>query len=732
MELQAVTGQLHIIDGELQEATAVPGLLAQSAPTKAARGREHDFLFVHLTLPGSPEETAVLVQDLLDAISRRFYRETGSVTAALRRAVIEANELLLHFNLSGTAPIREGAITAAALHHSELFMLQTGEALALLGHNFGVERLPSSVPDRITPLGRSAGIDLRFFHYRLQSGNLLLLADPRIAHLPTQLLSPALVDTEVEFGLVELEEAIGHESARLLLIEFTEDAPADMPELARTPSSGEALAAVGASFTGRRSPSSSVAVSGARQGTRSTTVASPGPARTLSVESGRRPVSLEFKARQATSDTALGLSRFTAWLARLLARVRPSRRRRVEKTGVAIPAIVAVVIPVIVAAVISGVYLQRGRVRQFAQLKVEISQHLAQAESAGTDGELARSHHRAVLALAVEAEQLRAGDDEISRLRDQALSALDQLDDVTRLPARILYEYEEGVNLAAVVLREGLNGGIYTLDAASGAVYQHVTDDTYLNLVDGEPESVVFGGQAVGSHVVGTVIDMMWRPRGNSVSRDGLAVLDSNGVLLSYYPNFADSRAVPLGLASDWRFPRAITSFDERLYVLDIGAGQIWKYFPDGDGFILKDTDRTISFNEDPGLSGVVDIAIYSEDGSLILLYGDGRLRYYDTRSGRTQWDEAGLLRNGLGSPLLAPVAVQLVGRGLNASIFVADPGSGRIIQLSRGGTVLAQYRASDSSGRELFAQISAFAVAETPLRIFATTGNTLYVAAQE
>jgi hypothetical protein len=288
------------------------------------------------------------------------------------------------------------------------------------------------------------------------------------------------------------------------------------------------------------------------------------------------------------------------------------------------------------------------------------------------------------------------------------------------------------VNLAAVVLREGLNGGIYALDAASGAVYQHVTDDTYLNLVDGEPESVVFGGQAVGSHVVGTVIDMMWRPRGNSVSRDGLAVLDSNGVLLSYYPNFADSRAVPLGLASDWRFPRAITSFDERLYVLDIGAGQIWKYFPDGDGFILKDTDRTISFNEDPGLSGVVDIAIYSEDGSLILLYGDGRLRYYDTRSGRIQWDEAGLLRNGLGSPLLAPVAVQLVGRGLNASIFVADPGSGRIIQLSRGGTVLAQYRASDSSGRELFAQISAFAVAETPLRIFATTGNTLYVAAQE
>ena len=55
-------------------------------------------------------------------------------------------------------------------------------------------------------------------------------------------------------------------------------------------------------------------------------------------------------------------------------------------------------------------------------------------------------------------------------------------------------------------------------------------------------------------------------------------------MLYEVITNFSDTRAVPLGLASDWRFPRAITTFDERLYVLDIGAGEIWKYFPDGDG----------------------------------------------------------------------------------------------------------------------------------------------------
>jgi hypothetical protein len=72
------------------------------------------------------------------------------------------------------------------------------------------------------------------------------------------------------------------------------------------------------------------------------------------------------------------------------------------------------------------------------------------------------------------------------------------------------------------------------------------------------------------------------------------------------------------------------------------------------------------------------------------------------------------------------------VGTGLNTSIFIADPGSGRLVQVSRGGTVLAQYRASDEAGLDLFRRITDFTVAETPLRVFVTAGDTLYAATQE
>ena len=62
---------------------------------------------------------------------------------------------------------------------------------------------------------------------------MLLLADPRITHLPTHALSPALVDTELELGLEELKDAIGSDSGRLLLVEFTDESPGGIPIVAK-------------------------------------------------------------------------------------------------------------------------------------------------------------------------------------------------------------------------------------------------------------------------------------------------------------------------------------------------------------------------------------------------------------------------------------------------------------------------------------------------------------------
>ena len=736
MELQAITGQLNIVNGQIQPSVdpatgspvPTPGLLAQSAPTKATRSRRRDFLFVHLTLSGQPEDTAVLAQDLLDLISRRFYQSTGSVTAALRQAITEANQRLLHLNLDASGPNRVGAISCAVLHNGELFMLQAGEGLAFLGHNFGVERLPAQQPGQVTPLGRTAGIHVRYFHHRLQDGNLLLLADPRIANLTAETLTPALVDTDIEDGLTALQTAVSQQTARLLLIEFTTD---DVGEtIAEFPVTAAAVEPAGAfppPVREGQNPAAGASSGAENERPLPTTVST---AKTPAISAGKLAADAETSARKATASAAFGLANFTDWLTDMLVRLRPPRQEQEEPTNWAIPAVIAIVIPLLVAIIVTGVYLERGRVRRFAELKTEMGQNIGLADGTQSPDQ-ARQYYREVIVLADEADFLRAGDSEVARLRQQAMARLDQLDGVSRLQAQKLHEFTSDVLLTDVVLQDGFDGGIYALDSNS-SLYFYPTDESYTN-ISGDPSQVVFKGMALGSHVVGNIGDVMWRPAGTAVTRAGIAMLDTSGALLTYLPNMQDTRVAPLGLSSVWQVPTAISSFDERLYVLDPGAREIWKYYADGDGFIIKDDEQVLALDPSADLNAAIDLDLYSEDGSLLLLYGDGRIRYYDTRSGRVQWDEAELLQNGgLMSPLVAPTSAQLVGKGLNASIFVADPGSGRIVQIARGGRVIAQYRATNESGTELFNNIQGFAVAEAPLRIFVTDGSKLYVATQE
>ena len=719
MTLQAVTGQLYIVDGVNQEATAVPGILVQSPPARPARGRDKDSLFIHLSLSGPVAETAVVTQDLLDVISRHFYQTGGSVTAALRQAIVEANQLLLRLNLSGTQATREGAITCTVLRQGELFTLQVGETIAFVGHNYGVERLPTKDPARLTPLGRSSGLDIRYYHHRLQVGDTLLLADPRMAPLPTPGFHAALMDTAIEDGLGELVELVGDDSARLLLVEFVDDTlMVGVPEAARQ-STFKSESTPFLPQPRREQHTLPVVPENARR---------PQPIR----EGGRPGIDVETTARQATSQAAMGLSRFTAWLAALVGRLRTTREEEEPVSSWAVPILIAILVPLMVGTVVTGVYLQRGQGQRLSEVKSEMALNLGLAEQAVTEAE-ARAYYDSVMALAEEAETtLRPGDAEVARLRAQARAALDELDDITRLTGNVLYVYDEGAVVTAVSTQDTDADDLFVLDQANGIVYLHQLDGSLPSGIS-DPQRLPFvPGQAVGSHVIGEIVDMVWRPVGTAVSRDGLALLDSNGALLTYHPDFGDTLTAPLGLASEWMAPYALTTYNERLYILDVSAAVIWKYFPTGDQFDVKAEERTILLNESLELNGAADIGIYNEDGSLVIAYQDGRIRYYDTRADRRQWDEVTLLQEGgLGSPLGQLSAVKVVGRGLNTSIFVADAGNGRLLQLNRGGRVLAQYQATGPNGEEMFLGITDFAVAENPLRIFAVKENELIAAFQ-
>ncbi len=722
MDLLAITASLSVLNGVAQEMGPVPGLVSLPAPQKAARGRERDFLFAHLALTGPADEAAPLAEDLAAGLARRFFAATGSVTSALRRAVIETNEQLLRHNLS-VRTTREGALTCAVLHGDELYTLQVGEGLAFLGHNFGVERLPAQLPKHLTPLGRTAGIDIRFAYHRLQSGDMMLLADPRLAYLTGATLAPVLVDTEIESGVDALAEAVAGDTARLLLVEFADELPSTLPvtyQHSRKPPvapRAAAAAVVAPAATSQAAPHATPRVVGPRREASSLPELAESPADSAAA--------LETNARRVASSSARGLSRFTAWLADLLGRLRGQPGE--VSVNWTLPALAALVIPVTVAAIFTSVYLQRGTNTEVAAIKDQMVTEMLRADEAGGDVAVARGHYETTLALAGEAEALRSGDLEVARMRAAAREALDRIDGVTRLSAITFYEYEASVNLATVTLRPD-EGGIAVLDAANDRVLFHATDDDYHATTEEGPAIIAYGGQPAGAQVVGPLVDLMWLPGSAADTRDSVAMLDRTGVMFNYYPNLGDIRGVPLDNSSAWLEPRAMATYGSRLYVLDAGARQIWRYSLD-EGYTQDPDAPAIAFSAQAELDQAVDFDLYSEDGSLVIVYADGRVRYYDTRSGRIQWDETTLLNNGLSTPLVSPSAVKLVGRGLNASIFVLDPGSSRLVQLGRGGRVLTEYRVLDELGDEVLSKARDFAVVDSPLRILIAAGNHLYLA---
>jgi hypothetical protein len=730
MQLHALTGQLYIVNGVEQDSSDVPGLLSMPAPSRAAHGRQNEVLFVHLTLSGPAEETADLMRTQLLRISDLYFKSVGSVTAALRQVIQETNNWLLKLNLEGQGVDREGAITCAVQRNNELFIVQVGESLALIGRNFGVERMPARQPDHLTPLGQSAGIDFRYYHQRLDSGDMLLLADPRIAHLPSHALAPALVDTELDLGLEELREAVDTATGRLLLVEFTDEpvgqaAATIKPQIKRSRISLPFGLGARAARENVTIPAQPVRDTGSRDTDQESDAYDD-----AYYEYDDLSESVGTTARQAASSSAAGLSRATGWTAEAMGRIRPEKTDEPEGPHWAVPTLLAIFIPIIVALVVSSVYMQRGRVQQVAGIRQQMSDSLAAAQEAAGDPAVAREYYEQIVALAAQAEELRPGDAGVAEIKRISLVALDELNGVSRLSAKSFYTFGEATELKSVAIRDDFTGGVFVLDKANNVVYSLDTDEAYEEMLSEQPETLAFEGQAIGTHVIQNPVDLMWRPSGAEVERDGLAILDSAGALLTYYPNGDELRSSPLGLSSEWQTPNAIAQFSERLYILDPPADSIWKYFPQADGFVVDEGERTLFLN-DVDLKAAADLDIYGEDGSLLLIYPEGRVRYIDTATGQVQWDENDLLESGLSEPLKMPVAGKFIGRGLNASIFILDAGSGRVIQTSRLGNVLAQYRALDSRGQDIFNGASDLTVAETPLRIIVANGNQLYVAGQ-
>lgn len=750
MSLQASVAQLHIISGIPQDATHIPGLFVDLAPNKAVRARMRDALFLHISVSGPIDETEPLLNDLVNQFRQTFYHAHGGAMAAMRQSIQAVNQYLLRRNLQTTDENRRiGSLVCAILRGEELFMAQVGEAFAFIGHNFGLEPLPAERPNTVTPLGQQVALDVRYMHNWLTEGDTLLLTDPRIAHLPNQAFIPALVGSDLQSGQSALTDLLKRNTARLIFAVLVPEtitqtnrnsAPlqATTTEKIVRPQLDDELATAQEIRARRRArqappvqpPSAIDEVVDAEiikedELSSEPTLLSEPPQPEPERQIPPNPVgSAEYTARHAAAGALDGGSRFLRWLAQMLTVLRGSSPQddyapRGER---AFALLLVLGIPILVTFAITSAWFRWNGSAEIATVKEELTNTLLQADAAATQADK-RAFYVHALDLANQALEIAPNDGQVQAARQRTTNALDDIDDITRLDAIFLYQYPAEAQLRSIALGEGDFQDIYVLDDTSDTLYRHITNEKYL-LTDDEPISIVAGGESVQTHPVGDLLDIMWRSAGNSVPQAGIAALDVRGALVSWFPAQQNKVAAPLGLASEWQNPLNITTYQERLYVLDSGTSpanaQIWRYLPDGNALNINEDFKSLIYDD---LESAIDMVINPEDASVLVLYADGRLRKFTPDV--TLWDENILANNGLNVPLVAPTAIKLAGAGLNTSIFVLDPGSARLVQFSLGGRVLNNYKANlENNSAEFLSRVTDFVVLESPLRILLVGEN--------
>lgn len=156
---------------------ALPGIYAALPPRRAARGREADHLLLYLTLVGSAPLSAEQLQALLEDLAERYFKTSGTATAAMRSAAEALNQYLLDRNVNSSSTGRQstGWLTQAVLRSDMLYIAHSGpvHAYVLTGAD------PRHLYDPASSgrgLGLSRQVSLRYFHATLQPGQFVLLA----------------------------------------------------------------------------------------------------------------------------------------------------------------------------------------------------------------------------------------------------------------------------------------------------------------------------------------------------------------------------------------------------------------------------------------------------------------------------------------------------------------------------------------------------------------------------
>lgn len=698
-ELEALVGHLFIVGGRAIS-SASPGAIAEPPPRRAARGRDADTLFGLISLGEEERQPASFYESLVSEFSGKYFKVAGGVTTALRESIRAINASLLKLNSRRPDPVEVG-IACAVLRDQEVYLAVVGPARCFLVREGFVERLPADedAPGAFLPLGAEVEPDIHLYRRDIRAGDFLILADASLNHLRDTTIRHAMESGEIDAALVNLRSVAG-DFTTAEVIKFV--APLAEGEAEPIPPRRIPFAPPLRRFDSPEKPAKA-----AEEPT------APLPSEAPPEE---EQTSVLPWHRRMIHGLALGLARTTGGTRTLIEHMMPGdevenplAQRLQLSTAMQIG--VALAVAVIVALLTTAVYRFRGQTSRYAQLVREAQAEIELARAGGDDQATARPHWETAIFLLDQASEIRSPGAELWALRNEAMAALDAYDHVTRVEPVLLREYTPGAVLRGPIV-QGLN--LYVLDETQDILYREDLDETGTRLVNRESQIITRQGDLIGSQVVGGLVDLIWMEEGGVPQRNVLAVLARNGLLITYSPSFDVATMVLPGFDA-WQEPRAIAVYDRDLYVLDAGAGEIWRYPAGTDSY--NSIPQRYFTDVEPDLSDAIDMAI-DTNGNIYVLHASGRISKYFL--GRPEVFEF----QGLPQPLARPSAFHLTLSLFDRAFLIADPGGGHLYVTALTGTFLSNYKDTENS---IFNALSGVFNQDRPSVVYITAGNRLY-----
>lgn len=181
--------------------------------------RPHDDLYILIMDLPSAGRVHPAYPRLIEVISQTFYGMTGSVTRALRAAVLAANELLFEANLRADGEhLTLLGLNCAAVRQSDIYVAHLGPALTLVRQGDSLVRYPDDSiwfakepPDTLDmglepPAGLRRDLEPDLFHVALGEGDLLLMANTGLAQAAdAATLAGALASADAGGALAAIE-----------------------------------------------------------------------------------------------------------------------------------------------------------------------------------------------------------------------------------------------------------------------------------------------------------------------------------------------------------------------------------------------------------------------------------------------------------------------------------------------------------------------------------------------